>query len=150
LNRKILVADSDERVRTGLKALLSNAGYSVLFAEDGIGLIEQAVKHQPQLIMIDFSLPAGSPPVLVKALRRFPEFTRTPIFVFGSREHRTNAEAVFDSGANAFLPKPFNRQVLFSMIARFLPNPELAIPPLPFEIFDSAPAQPSAFFADLN
>jgi DNA-binding response OmpR family regulator len=83
--------------------------------------------------------------VLVKTLRSFPEFTRTPIFVFGSKENRTSAGAVFDSGANAFLPKPFNRQVLFSMIARFMPNQETFSTQIPVEVIDSAPRRPAAF-----
>jgi DNA-binding NarL/FixJ family response regulator len=83
--------------------------------------------------------------VLVEALRRIPEFTRAPIFVFGSKENRTSAGAVFDSGANAFLPKPLNRQVLFSMIERFLPNQEIFSTRIPVEIINSAPSQPAAF-----
>lgn len=145
MNRRILVADSDERVRKGLQVLLSNAGYTVLFAEDGISLIEQALKHRPHLVMLDFCLPAGNASVLVRALRRFPEFNLTPIFVIGSKENRTSAGQVFDSGANAFLPKPFNRQVLFSMIAKFLPNGESISTLIPVEIIDSGQKQPTPF-----
>lgn len=145
MNRLILIADNDEQVRRGLQVLLSNAGYTTLFAVDGISLIEQARKHRPGLVMIDFSLPAGSASVLVQTLRRFPEFIRTPIFVIGTKEHRTSANEVFNSGANAFLPKPFNRQVLFSMIARFLPNRGSNDLPIPFEIFDSQSSQATPF-----
>ena len=122
MSRRILIADNDEEVRNGLRPLLSNAGYTTLFAVDGIGLIEQARKHQPDLVMLDFCLPAGNAIALVKTIRRFPEFTHTPIFIFGTREYRTSASKIFDSGATAFLPKPFNRQVLFSLIARFMPS----------------------------
>ena len=122
MNRRILIADNDEEVRNGLQPLLSNAGYTTLFAVDGIGLIERARKHQPHLVMVDFCLPAGNAIALVQTLRRFPEFERTPIFVFGAREYRTSAGEVFDSGATAFLPKPLNLQVLFSLIARFMPS----------------------------
>ncbi len=45
VSRRILVADNDEQVRRGLQVLLSNAGYTVLFAVDGISLIEQAVHN---------------------------------------------------------------------------------------------------------
>jgi two-component system, OmpR family, alkaline phosphatase synthesis response regulator PhoP len=131
LNRRILIADNDEQVRIALQPLLSNAGYTALFAVDGISLIERARKHQPHLIMLDFCLPAGNATALIKTLRMFPEFTRTPIFITAGREFRTSAGQIFDSGADAFLPKPFNRQVLFSLIARFLPtetNVESLIP----------------------
>jgi CheY-like chemotaxis protein len=142
LNQRILIADNDEQVRKGLQVILSNAGYTVLFAVDGISLIEQALKHRPHLVMLDFCLPAGNASALVQALRRFPEFTRLPIFVIGSKENRTSATQIFDSGANAFLPKPFNRQVLFSMIAKFLPSGEDASTLVPIEIIDSAPKRP--------
>jgi CheY-like chemotaxis protein len=145
MNRRILIADNDEQVRKGLQVLLSNAGYTVLFAVDGISLIEQALKHQPHLVMLDYCLPAGNASVLVQALRRFPEFTRMPIFLIGSKENRTSASQIFDSGANAFLPKPFNRQVLLSMLAKFLPTGEGLSSHIPVEIIDPAPRQPVPF-----
>jgi CheY-like chemotaxis protein len=121
VNRRILVADNDEEVRNALQTLLSTAGYTTLFAADGVALIEQARKHEPHLVMLDFCLPAGNALVMVQTLRRFPEFARIPILICAGREYRMRAIEVFSAGANAFLPKPFNRQMLFSLIATFLP-----------------------------
>jgi len=143
LNRRILIADHDEQVRSVLQSLLSNAGYTALFAVDGISLIERARKHQPQLIMLDFCLPAGNTAALVKTLRRFPEFARTPIFITAGREFRTSAGQIFDSGADAFLPKPFNRQVLFSLIARFLPSETNVESMITVQNLDSGIRQPA-------
>lgn len=145
MNGRILIADNDPPVRNGMQTLLSNAGYTALFAVDGISLIERARKHQPHLIMIDFCLPAGNAAVLVQTLRRFPEFTHTPIFIIAGREFRTSAVQAFDSGADAFLPKPFNRQVLFSLLARFLPSEPNFESTIPIENLSLRTSPPPCF-----
>ena len=132
MNERILIGDSSPQVCNVLQTLLLKAGYTALFAADGIRLVEQARKHQPDLILLDFCLPAGNTSVLVQTVRRFPSFAHTPIFVTAERQYRMAASTVFDWGANAFLPKPFNRQVLLSLIARFLPSKSTAAsPPVP-------------------
>jgi two-component system KDP operon response regulator KdpE len=122
VSRQILIADSDDAVRSGLRILLLPAGYTTIFATDGVSLVEQARKHQPNLIMLDLCLPAGNALTLIQTLRRFPDLTRTPIFIFAGREHRMRANEVFEAGADGFLPKPFNRQILLMLIAKFLPS----------------------------
>jgi CheY-like chemotaxis protein len=118
---RILIADSDEDVRFSLQSLLTAAGYMVSLAVDGVSLIEHALSDQPDLIMIDSEIPAGNAERLIEILRQFPAFARTPVFVSASREHRMCALQIYGAGANAFVPKPFNRQVLLSLLARFLP-----------------------------
>lgn len=122
MNQRILIGDSNPQVCKVLKTLLSNAGYAPLFAADGVSLVEQACKHQPHLLILDLCLPAGNANALIQSIRRFPNFAHLPVFITAGREHRLAADGVFEAGANAFLPKPFSRQVLFSLIARFLPS----------------------------
>jgi CheY-like chemotaxis protein len=145
VNQRILVADNDEVVRNGLDVLLSTAGYTTFLAVDGVSLIEQARKHQPHLIMLNLCLPAGTAIELVQTLRRFPEFTRTPILVFAGREYRTNANQVFEAGGNAFLPTPFSRQILFSLIAKFLPSEKILSSITPVLAVDPRQKQPVPF-----
>jgi DNA-binding response OmpR family regulator len=137
MDRRILIGDNDEEVRNGLHILLSGVGYTPFVAADGVSLIEQARRCRPHLIMFDYCLPAGNAVALVQALRRFQDFTRTPIFIFARREFRTQASHIFDAGASAFLPKPFNRQVLFSLIARFMPSEAPANSSAPLQSIES-------------
>ncbi len=95
--------------------------------------------------MLNLCLPAGTAIELVQTLRRFPEFTRTPIFVFAGREHRTSANQVFVAGGNAFLPTPFNRQILFSLIAKFLPSEKILSSITPVLAVDPRQKQPVPF-----
>lgn len=120
MTQRILIADNDEVVRHGLATLLSTAGYTTMVAADGVGVVEQARRHQPHLVMLDFCLPAGNGLKLVQTLRRLPALAQIPVIVFADRNYRMSANEVFDAGANVFLPKPFNKQILFSVLARLL------------------------------
>jgi DNA-binding response OmpR family regulator len=120
VNERILIADDDDLVRNGLAAILSTAGYITLVAADGVGVVDEARKYRPHLVMLDSRLPAGNIRKLVRALRSFPELTQVPVIVFASKDYRMSANEVLDSGANVFLTKPFNRQMLFTVIARLL------------------------------
>lgn len=120
MNQRILIADNDDVVRHGLATLLSTAGYITFVAADGVSVVEQARRHQPHLVMLDFCLPAGNGLKLIQTLRRLPELAQIPVIVFADRNYRMSANEVFDAGSNVFLPKPFNKQILFSVLARLL------------------------------
>jgi len=148
VNQRILIADSDEVVCYGLATILSTAGYTALVATDGVAVVEQARRHQPHLVMLDLCLPAGNALELVKTLRRLPGLMQLPVIVFASRDYRMKATDVFDAGANVFLPKPFNRQILFSVIGRLLAADKSVRTVNSLPSIDWRPGQPAPRFLE--
>lgn len=57
---KILIADDDPKVLLALQRILAPLGVTVLTAVDAYSAIEQAVRHEPQIMMLDIEMPAGS------------------------------------------------------------------------------------------
>jgi len=57
MTKRILVVEDQEDNRQILRDLLTNAGYEMLVAEDGVQALEQAEKHRPDLILMDIQLP---------------------------------------------------------------------------------------------
>jgi DNA-binding response OmpR family regulator len=96
--------------------------HAVSFAFDAVAAVSEARKHNPDLIIVDLSLPAGSGLLVVERLRSLTAFVRTPIIVIAERGARLETERVFEAGANAFLPKPLNRQLLLQYVGRLLPT----------------------------
>jgi CheY-like chemotaxis protein len=77
------------------------------------------------LILLDFFIPGGRAPEIIRNITNMPNCSRIPIFVMAEREFRLNAPEVYDAGAKAFLPKPLQKHQLLSLIPRFLtPKPE--------------------------
>jgi len=118
--RRVLVVDSDPRVCQAIHKTLLVISCTVFFAFDAVTAITEARRHNPDLIIVDLSLPAGSGLLVVERLRALSAFVRTPMIVIAERGARLEADRVLNAGANAFLPKPLNLQVLLSQVATLL------------------------------
>jgi DNA-binding response OmpR family regulator len=112
--RRILIVDSDPRVCQAIHEILSAIRHVVFFAFDAVRAISEAREHNPDLIIVDLSLPAGGGLSVVERLRALTAFLRTPIIVIAERGARMETERVYAAGANVFLPKPISRQLLFA------------------------------------
>jgi two-component system, OmpR family, alkaline phosphatase synthesis response regulator PhoP len=120
--KRILIVDSDPKVCQAIQKALSVKACTVFFAFDAVAAVSEARKHNPDLLIVDLSLPAGSGLVVVERLRALPAFARMPIIMIAERGARLETERVFDAGANAFLPKPLHSQLLLSYVGRLLPR----------------------------
>ena len=67
--KRILVVDSDPRVCQAIHKTLSVMPHVVFFAFDAITAVSEARKHNPDLVIVDLSLPAGSGLLVVERLR---------------------------------------------------------------------------------
>src|SRR5579883_112909 len=122
--KRVLVVDSDPGVCQAIRKTLSVISTGVSFAFDAITAISEARRHNPDLIIVDLSLPAGSGLLVVERLRLLSAFMKTPIIVMAERGARLEAEHVFAAGANAFLPKPLNPNLLLQYVGRLLATEE--------------------------
>ena len=120
--KRILIVDSDPRVCQAIHETLSVIRHVVFFAFDAVSAVSEARKHNPDLIVIDLSLPAGRGLLVVERLRLLTAFLRTPIIMIAERGARLEAERVYAAGANAFLPKPVSRHLLLHHAGRLLPT----------------------------
>lgn len=118
--KRVLVVDSDPRMCQAIHKTLSVMSHAISFAFDAVTAIGEARKQNPDLIIVDLSLPGGSGLLVVERLRMLAGFMRTPIIVIAERGARLEAERVFEAGANAFLPKPLNPNLLLDYVARLL------------------------------
>ena len=119
--KRILVVDSDPRMCQAIYKILSSIPCAVHFAFDAIAAVTEARRHNPDLMIVDLSLPAGSGLVVVERLRALSSHAMMPIIMMAERGARLEAERVFDAGANAFLPKPLNPRLLLHYVASLLP-----------------------------
>ena len=120
--RRILIVDSDPRICQAIHETLSVIRHVVFFAFDAVSAVSEARKHNPDLIIVDLSLPAGSGLLVVERLRGFTAFLRTPIIMIAERGARLEAERVYAAGANVFLPKPVSRHLLLHHAGRLMPT----------------------------
>ncbi|MBI4854467.1 MAG: response regulator [Acidobacteria bacterium] len=80
--KKILVVDDEEDIRDLLYDILSDSGYEVVLAEDGLKAVSEVKKSPPDLIILDVMMPVISGPRLMLLLRSYTEpVSRIPIII---------------------------------------------------------------------
>ncbi len=109
--RRILVIDDDERVRTVLSWQLEAEGFAVRCAADGADALDRIHCERPDLVVLDLSLP-GLPGLDVLRRVRSQEgqgvASPLPVIILSGRSGETDRIVGLDLGADDYLVKPFS------------------------------------------
>ena len=117
---QILVIDDDPDILDALKCVLEDAGYSVKTCIDGDHaehLSDDSTK-QPKLIILDVLLSGKDGREICRKLKRNPRTKQIPIVMISA--HPAAKKSVIESGANKFIPKPFDIGILLSIVSTAL------------------------------
>ena len=113
---KIVVIEDDPTFLDLLRVHLASAGHEVLTAEDAALGLRAVITEQPELILLDLTVPYLDGFEMIKVLRNDPATKKIPVVVLtGRRDDETFAEAR-KLGASQFLTKPVTRDVLIKAI----------------------------------
>jgi len=118
--RKVVIAEDHKILREGLKVLLSNSQSLDVVAEagDGMEAIRAVEKYQPDLLLLDLSMPMMGGMSVIKDLKsRFPE---TKILVLTIHESEEYILEGFQSGANGYCLKDAGTSELMTAIEKVL------------------------------
>jgi DNA-binding response OmpR family regulator len=118
--QKVLIVDDDKDVLRGLSVRLKANGYNVVFAVDGISAISAARKENPEVIILDIGLPAGDGFNVMERLGALLPLAHIPIIILTARDISGNKERALNAGAQAFLQKPVDNDVLLETIRKVL------------------------------
>ncbi len=118
----ILVVDDDEGLRSILRDILIEEGYSVRDAPDGlVGL--SVLRAQPEwfgLVLLDLMMPRTTGWEFRNEQRQDPAIADIPVVVLSARGNVDRDGLPVDVPPDAFLPKPFNLVNLLAMVERFV------------------------------
>lgn len=117
----IMVVDDDRHSRQLLQFILTNAGYSVIEAEDGLEALEKLESIQADLIILDVLMPRMDGFDTVHHIRETPRLADLPVIFLSSRADVSAEYTGLAAGAQQYLVKPFSVQVLLQHIHDLLP-----------------------------
>jgi DNA-binding NarL/FixJ family response regulator len=118
--KRFLIADDHEAVRCGLRAVLEQRDDWEVVAEanDGNNAVAAAVGKQPDVAIVDFSLPRMTG---VEVARRIREYhLPTEVLIFTVHNSSLLAQHAFEAGARAFVLKSDANRLLLSAIESLL------------------------------
>jgi len=109
----ILVIDDEPQILRALKTILTAKQFRVSAASRGEEGLTLAAAGQPDLVILDMSLPDIEGIEVCKQLR---EWTATPIIILSVRDGEKDKVAALDAGADDYLTKPFGIEELLARI----------------------------------
>lgn len=113
----ILVVDDEDNIRRLLQQELTDAGYRVIEAADGVIALNIARREHPNLIIMDLMMPGISGFDAISALRADTTTANIPVMILSVYEDRKKG---FRLGADAYLTKPINIPKVLTTIEALL------------------------------
>jgi CheY-like chemotaxis protein len=119
---KILYAeDNDDNVFI-LKTRLTRAGYTVLIAADGAQAVAMATTEQPDMILMDLSLPIMDGWEATRKIKAAAATRHIPVIALTAHAMTGDREKALAAGCDDFDTKPIELQRLFSKIQALAPG----------------------------
>ena len=117
---KILIAEDSPTAAELLRRTIVPLGHDVVLANDGQNAEELIRKEKPDLVILDIIMPKINGFQLCRSLRADPEFQDLPILVITSMDRESDRYWGMKQGANEYLVKPVDSQVLVEKIQTYL------------------------------
>jgi CheY-like chemotaxis protein len=120
-NKKILVVDDDPDALMFIGVVLSDAGATVIEAEDGIEALEMARREKPDLVTLDITMPRKSGAEVYEEMRSDDELRDIPVcIVSGQPELRKLIYQRVVPPPEGYVDKPINEDDLLLSIRKIL------------------------------
>jgi len=114
--KRVLIVEDDRMIRTLVKLLLEREGYAVIQAANGREGIDMARLERPDLVITDLMMPEADGYQVLKALRADAALSMLPVMVLTAETDATVERTVIDLGADDYLIKPFDEEVLLQRV----------------------------------
>ena len=123
--KTILVADDDLGTRLSISDYLEMSGYSVMTAADGEEALAMVEAYHPHLMVTDIVMPRLNGYELVRSVRQHPTFRLLPVIFLTARNKTEERIQGYQSGADLYLPKPFELKELGAAIRNLLERSQM-------------------------
>jgi CheY-like chemotaxis protein len=142
--KRLLVVDDVPKNRAMLLDLLQETGFIVAAASNGLECLVLLDSFKPDLILMDVMMPVMDGNETTRRIRHMPGWGDIPIVAVTASASVEDERKSRDAGADAFLPKPVDHDLLLRTIGRLLSLKWATGASAPAEVEDAAMAVPPA------
>jgi len=103
-----------------VQRLLSQAGYDLHWAEEGLKGYEMALELKPALVLLDINLPGLSGFEVAAKFKQNPELNPVPLVALTAKTQKSERETALVSGCDGFIPKPLDPFTFVDQVGAFL------------------------------
>lgn len=117
MNNKIFIIEDEEKIRIELSELLNRYGYETSYSNNFENIVEIALESNSHIILLDINLPYYDGYYICREIRKK---SNIPIIVVTSRNSEIDELMSMNLGADDFVTKPYNTQILLARISSLL------------------------------
>lgn len=114
---KIVIIEDTETIREELKTFLITYGFEAIAPANFENIIQETLNEAPDLILLDINLPIFDGYYICREIRKQSD---VPIIVVTSRDNEMDELMSMNLGADDFITKPYNTQILLARIETIL------------------------------
>lgn len=114
MNKRIFIVEDEEKIRNELSNFLNKYGYETKYSVDFDNIVEDILKENPHIILLDINLPQYDGYYICREIRKK---SKVPIIVVTSRNSEIDELMSMNLGADDFVTKPYNTQILLARIS---------------------------------
>jgi two-component system, chemotaxis family, chemotaxis protein CheY len=122
MKKRILVVDDSEFVRNYHSHILAQADFEVLTAVDGTDGLEKLYTHSCDLILTDINMGHMDGYEFIRRVRAEPQYEELPIIIISTEGDRADKMKGFEAGANLYLVKPSEPEIMIENIRLVISN----------------------------
>lgn len=114
---KIIIIEDTDTIREELSTFLTRNGYSILAPTSFENIIDYTLDEDPDLVLLDINLPIFDGYHICREIRKS---SGVPIIIVTSRDSEIDELMSMNLGADDFITKPYNTQILLARIESIL------------------------------
>ncbi|WP_346867304.1 MULTISPECIES: response regulator transcription factor [unclassified Clostridium] len=117
MKEKIFIIEDEEKIRRELSTFLNRYGYDIITSDNFENIVEEALETEPNLVLLDINLPYYDGYYICREIRKT---SSVPIIVVTSRDSDMDELMSMNLGADDFITKPYNTEILLARIASII------------------------------
>ena len=124
----ILIVDDSSSIRTIIKNSLVKIGFfekDIISAVDGIDALKKIENNNINVILTDWNMPNMNGYDFVVNVRKKKKHINTPIVMITTEGGKSEVLSALKIGVNAYIVKPFSKEVLEEKIEKFIKLPDI-------------------------
>jgi two-component system, OmpR family, phosphate regulon response regulator PhoB len=123
--KKILIVDDEPGIRKLVESTLKSKDYQILQAEDGKKAVDIAREENPDLILMDITMPGDLDGLeATRILKNDPKTSDSTIIMLSARIQEEDLAKGLQAGADDYFTKPFSPLALVKMVEKVLRGTE--------------------------
>ncbi|MGE5350811.1 MAG: response regulator [Acidobacteriota bacterium] len=119
--KTVLTVDDSASIRQMVSFTLSEAGYNVIQAIDGLDGLEKIKAANVNLVITDLNMPNMDGIALIRSIREIPSLKFIPILMLTTESQNEKKMEGKQAGATGWIIKPFKPEQLIAVVKKVLP-----------------------------